>query len=86
MFADDRFYVRYTAIACFCVVSIKKLALLGKQILKNNEILNRAEINGESNCFFTLKSHKDNFENRPQIKLINIAKNELGKISKLYWI
>ena len=25
--------------------------MAGKQILKNNEILNRIEINGENNCF-----------------------------------
>ena len=57
--------------------------MAGKQILKNNEILNRIEINGENNCFFTLKDHKDNFANNPQVRLINPAKNELGRISKV---
>ena len=51
--------------------------------LKNNEILNRVEINGENNCFFILKDHKDNFANNPQVRLINPAKNELGKITKV---
>ena len=34
--------------------------MLGQQIFKNNEILNRVEINGGNNCFFTLKDQKDN--------------------------
>ena len=61
----------------------KKINMAGKQILKNNEILNRVEINGESSCYFMLKNHKDNFSNIPQVKLINPAKNELGRISKV---
>ena len=55
----------------------------GKEILKNNEILNRIEINGENNCFFTLKDHKDNFSNNPQVRLIYPAKNDLGRRSKV---
>ena len=35
----------------------KKINMSGKQILKNNEILNRVKFNGENNCFFTLKDH-----------------------------
>ena len=30
----------------------------------------------------TLKDHKDNFANNPQVRLINPVKNELGRISK----
>ena len=61
----------------------KKISMAGKQILKNNEILNRVEINGENYCFFTLKDHKDNFAKNPQVRLINLAKIELGRISKV---
>ena len=61
----------------------KKINFAGKQILKSNEILNRVEINGENNCFFTIKDHKDSFANNPQVRLINPAKNELGRISKV---
>ena len=61
----------------------KKINMAGKQILKNNEILDRVEINGENNYFFTLKDHKDNFVNNPLVRLINSAKNELGRISKI---
>ena len=45
--------------------------MAGKQILRNNEILSSVEINGENNCFFTLKDHKDKFANIPQVRLIN---------------
>ena len=31
----------------------------------------------------TLKDHKDNFENNPKTRLINPAKNEIGRISKV---
>lgn len=54
----------------------------GKKILGNNPVVQRMEINGENNCFFTLKDHKDNFDNNPTVRLINPAKNELGRISK----
>ena len=54
-----------------------------RQILKNNEILKRLDINGENNCFFTLKDHKDNFSYNPQVRLIKPVKNELGRIGKV---
>ena len=53
-----------------------------ENILRNKEVLNRLEINGENNIFITLKDHKGNFNNNPTIRLINPAKNELGHISK----
>ena len=40
------------------------------------------EINGENNNFITLKDHKENFNNNPTVRLINPARNELGRISK----
>ena len=54
-----------------------------KEILKNKEALHRLEINEESNCFFTLTDHKENFQNNPTVRLINPAKNETGRISKV---
>ena len=57
--------------------------MVGKQILKKNEILNRVEINGESNCFITLKTKKANFANNAQVRLTNPAKNQLGRMSKV---
>ena len=59
-----------------------KINKKGKEILKNKEALHRLDINEESNCFFTLKDHKENFQNNPTVTLINPAKNEIERISK----
>ena len=60
-----------------------KINKKGKEILKNKEALHRLDINKESNIFFTLKDHKENFQNNPTVRLINPAKNEIGRISKV---
>ena len=63
--------------------SIKKqINIDGKKILRNREVLNRLEINGENNSFITQKKRKENFNNNLTVRLINPAKNELGHISK----
>ena len=38
--------------------------------------------NGKNECFITLKDHKPNFKNNPKVRLINLEKNEIGRISK----
>ena len=60
-----------------------KINKKGKKILKNKEALYRLYINEESNCFFTLKDHKENFQKNPTVRLINPTKNEIGRISKV---
>ena len=60
-----------------------KINKKGKEILKNKDALHRLDINEESNCFFTLKDHKENFQNNPTVRLINPAKKEIGRISKV---
>ena len=54
----------------------------GKQILKNRDVLNHLEINGDNSNFITLKDHKEKFNNTPTVGVINPAKNELELISK----
>ena len=49
---------------------------------KEAKVLDRIEINGTGNCFMTLKDHKINFINHPTTRLINPAKNQIGRISK----
>ena len=61
----------------------KKINAAGKQVLINNKLLKRMQTNGENNCFISLKDHKENFQNNPTVRLINPAKNEFGKISKV---
>ena len=54
----------------------------GKNVLKNKEALKRMFVNGKQNCSITLKDHKPHFQNNPTVRLLNPAKNELGRISK----
>ena len=49
---------------------------------KEANILDKVEVNGTANCFITLKDHKTNYLNNPTTRLINPAKNEIGRISK----
>ena len=62
----------------------KRINKKGKEIVKKSfdNIIDRMDINAESNCFITIKDHKENFLNHPKVRLINPAKNELGRISK----
>ena len=45
-------------------------------------VINRTKINVTDSSFITLKDHKENFLNRPTIRLLNPANNEIGRISK----
>ena len=54
----------------------------GKKPMKDKDVLNRMLTNGKNECFITLKDHKPNFNNNPKVRLINPAKNEIGRISK----
>ena len=54
----------------------------GKTILKKHDVYNKININGSSSCFITLKDHKSNFVNSSTVRLINPAKNEVGRLSK----
>ena len=56
----------------------------GKEIAKKSFeiIIDRTDLNAESNRFITIKDHKQNFLNHLKVRLINPGKNELGRISK----
>ena len=60
----------------------QKINKNGKKIADNYNILDRIQVNGNNDSFITLKDHKPNFENNPTTRLINPAKNEVGRISK----
>ena len=55
----------------------------GKKFAKDKKLLEKMEVNARNECFITLKDHKDNFANNPKMRLINPAKNEIGRISKV---
>ena len=61
----------------------EKINEKGKDLVKNKPIKNRMLKNNTNECFITLKDHKENFQNAPKTRLINPAKNETGRISKV---
>ena len=64
--------------------SIKKqINMTGKNLMRDKEVIKRMETNEDGNRFITIKDHNENFDNHPTVRLINPAKNELGRISKL---
>ena len=68
----------------------EKINKNGKEILKilkfwKKEPGNQLRINRKNNGFFTLKEDKENFQNNPTVRLINSAKNEIGRISKFIY-
>ena len=54
-----------------------------KEIATKLGIAQRVNRIAEKPAFITLKDHKDNFENSPKCRLLNPAKSELGKVSKV---
>jgi hypothetical protein len=54
-----------------------------KDISNNLGIGDKIEKMKKREAFISLKDHKENFENNPKCRLINPAKNELGKLSKI---
>ena len=61
----------------------KQINKAGKNLIRDKDVMKRMETNEEGNSFVTIKDYKENFVNRPTARLINPAKNELGRISKL---
>ena len=53
------------------------------KLLTNLEIEDRVDCFKEAEPFITLKDHKENFNLRPSCRLINPAKSNTGKISKI---
>ena len=54
-----------------------------KAIAEGFEIGDRVDCLAKTNAFITLKDHKENFSSNPNCRLINPAKSEIGKVSKL---
>ena len=50
--------------------------------MKNKEALHRLDINKESNCFFTLKDHKENFQSNSTVRLTNPSLIEQLKVNQ----
>ena len=54
-----------------------------KKIANKKNIHGRIKVKGKEECLITLKDHKLNFENNATTRLINQAKNEIERISKM---
>ena len=46
-------------------------------------IVDRAEKYITKNCFITTKDHKSDFKTNPECRLINPAKTQIGRVSKI---
>ena len=53
------------------------------EIATKISINDRIETMAKREAFFTIKDHKEDFENNPKYRLLNPAKSELGKVSKI---
>ena len=61
------------------MTSYKKIS---NKAFKDKEVIKKIFVNDKQNCFITIKDHQPNFQNIPTVRLLNPAKNELGRISK----
>ena len=61
---------------------LKKIDEKAKTITEKLRIDDRVETTATREPFITFKDHKDNFESKPTCRLINLSKQEIGKISK----
>ena len=52
------------------------------ELVTKLKLEDRVQRSTTTECFITLKDHKENFRNAPKCRLINPAKSELGKVSK----
>ena len=50
---------------------------------RNLKLESRMQKHSKSECFITMKDHKRDFTSRPQCRLINTAKNDLGRVVKI---
>ena len=53
-----------------------QINMAGKNLMRNNEVIEKMERNGKGNSFITIKDHKIFFYNLSTVRLINPAKNE----------
>ena len=70
---------KYKKIDKIIATNISKEGIKGA---REANIIDRIEFNGRGSSFITLKDHKENFLHRPTTRLLNPAKNEIGRISK----
>ena len=61
----------------------KKLNSEAKMLAHRLGIVDRVEKYNTENCFITIKDHKSDFKTNPECRLINPAKTQIGRVSKI---
>ena len=61
----------------------KQINKTRKNLIRDKEVIKNMETNEEGNSFIAIKDHRENFDKHTTARLINPAKNELGRIIKL---
>ena len=59
----------------------REINLHEKNLATGLNLHNRINITSQSQCYITLKDHKEHFNTNPKCRLINTNKSQLGKIS-----
>ena len=62
----------------------KELNSEAKMLATKLGIVDRVEKYNLKNCFITIKDHKSDFKENPKCRLINPAKTQMGKVSKIF--
>ena len=62
--------------------NVEKVSKEAAAIARRYKLEDRIEIPTEDEAFITIKDHKESFPGRVECRLINPAKNHIGKISK----
>ena len=55
-----------------------------RDIVRELKIADRVDKLSKSECYITLKDHKQHFQDNPKVRLINPAKTKIGQINKIY--
>ena len=61
----------------------KELNCEAKMLTSKLGIVDRVEKYNTKNCFITIKDHKSDFKTNPECRLINPAKTQIGRVSKI---
>ena len=65
------------------IEEVEKVDKITKEMAESLKLENRMQKYTKTECFITLKDHKENFITRPKCRLINTAKNDLGRVVKI---
>ena len=57
----------------------KQISTSEKSLMRDKKIIEQMEKNEEGNSSITIKDHKENFNSHPTVRLINLAKIDLGR-------